>query len=183
MARTKSENSEDQFTIQERVSIAALSFTQQILQILGSSTLAELSALRERVVAGDVRGAAGPGPAGRIAAPAEAVAGPDEDQAELGGDEGEGQGEDEEEVLDKGVEDRILKDAMAAEMPRETGVECPVPGCKSPGIRPKRNFCLKHSRMMTKEAQIRMLDDQQKRLRDQARAAEPRPRTNKKRAG
>ena len=24
-------------------------------------------------------------------------------------------------------------------------VHCPVPGCRNPGVRPKRNFCLQHS--------------------------------------
>jgi hypothetical protein len=40
-------------------------------------------------------------------------------------------------------------------------VHCPVPGCRRPGVRPKRNFCLEHAASLSQAAKTKYRGAQQ----------------------
>jgi hypothetical protein len=134
--------------IHQRISEAARLFTQQILHILGSSTLAELTALSQ----------AGPTAQAQVAGRGPSLAAQRrERQAQPVTAE------------KKKVLDFLLS---IGRMP----VQCPVPGCETRGVRSKNNFCSEHYRTLPKDEQIR-LREEQKRLAKEGGGQIPPPRT------
>jgi hypothetical protein len=106
-----------QSSIQQSLSQAAQEFAQQILGILGASTLTELSALSGRRV--EPGAATRPGPNG-----AQATA-----------------------PIGNGLALKKNPTPRTSALRRQAGtkpVQCPVEGCTSPGVRSKMNFCHDH---------------------------------------
>jgi hypothetical protein len=124
-----------QHRIQTQLTQAAHTFAQEILRILRQTTLSELTALagRQPVGAGaDAERALAPGPA---AAPLPAAK----------------------------PAKRKKPTPRTSTLRRIAGtkpVECPVQGCKSPGVRSKMNFCHEHARTLSKAERMKLRQQQ-----------------------
>lgn len=115
-------------TIQEALTDAANAFAQEILRILGSTTLSELTQLAGRAAEGAVTYRRGPGrppkiERGRVRIPTK-----------------------------KPSPRTSALRRMAGTKP----VPCPVQGCENPGIRSKMNFCNEHAESLSKADRVRL---------------------------
>ncbi len=107
--------------IHGRIAQAARSFAQEILQILGSATLAELTAVSQG--------------GGLLSSEQRAAYSRTIELKRLGGT-------------------RV--------------VECPVQGCKQPGVRAKMNFCHDHFRSLSRPERVRLREAQKARTQNNA---------------
>lgn len=122
--------------IHQRITEAARLFTQQILHILGSSTLAELTALTQGgAQTVNVEAGRGMGPGSAVRRESRPPQPPTPEK--------------------KKVLDFLLS---IGKMP----VKCPVPSCTDRGIRSKNNFCQEHYKTLPKAEQQRLRDLQKK---------------------
>lgn len=131
-------------SIQEQLAAAAQTFAVEVLQILSASTLADLTSLA---------GQATPVPElprgpGRPAAASLPLAG---DQ-----DPGAGAGDDERRPV-------APRTSALRKMAGTKPVQCPVPGCSSPGIRSKMNFCHGHFGVLSPQERLKMRQAQKER--------------------
>ena len=119
----------DTDSIQEALTDAAGAFAQEILRILGSSTLSELTQLAGRAAEGTVAYRRGPGRPPKM------------------------------ERLRPGRVPTKKPSPRTSALRRMAGtkpVPCPMQGCQNPGIRSKMNFCNEHADGLSKAERQRL---------------------------
>jgi hypothetical protein len=131
-------------SIQEQLAAAAQTFAVEVLRILSASTLADLTSLAGQAVPA-------PEMPRRVGRPPAAPLPPAEAQAPAPGPLSEER---------RPVEPRT---SALRKMAGTKPVECPVPGCSTPGIRSKMNFCHGHFSVLPEPERLKMRQAQKER--------------------
>lgn len=124
--------------IQERLTVAAYAFAEEVLRILGESTMADLAALAGHSLEG-IPPRRGPG------RPSKAEA----ELAKLA-------------ALAKAIPAKRVppRTSVLRRMAGTKPVPCPVQDCKNPGVRSKMNFCNEHAAELSKNEMIKLRQQQ-----------------------